>query len=249
MTLDGKVAIVTGSSRGIGKAIAVELARAGATVVVAARTVEAGKSALPGTIFATLDEIKSFGGNAIALKCDVRREEDINEMVKQATAQLGRVDIMVNNAGITTPEPFKDLPVEKWDLVMAVNVRGTFLCTKAVLPQMMERKSGHIINMSSILAKQVKYSIPYGASKAAIERFTLGLAKEVRKYNIAVNALCPYFTFTEAVETFLPDVNTEGWQRPELWGKYTVLIAQKDADSLTGRILDESSLKDIFGTV
>ncbi|MEJ2738827.1 MAG: SDR family NAD(P)-dependent oxidoreductase, partial [Dehalococcoidia bacterium] len=108
MTLEGKVAIVTGSSRGIGKAIAVELARAGATVVVAARTVEAGKSALPGTIFATLDEIKSLGGNAIALKCDVRSEEDINAMVSQATLQLGRVDIMVNNAGITTPESLQD---------------------------------------------------------------------------------------------------------------------------------------------
>jgi citronellol/citronellal dehydrogenase len=249
MTLEGKVAIVTGSSRGIGKAIAVELARAGATVVVAARTVEAGQSALPGTIFATMDEIQSLGGNAITMKCDVRREEDIDEMVKQATLQLGHIDIMVNNAGITTPESFKDLPVEKWDLVMAVNLRGTFLCTKAVLPQMIERKSGHIINMSSILAQKVKYSIPYGASKAAIERFTLGLAKEMRKYNIAVNALCPDFTYTEAVETFLPDVNTDGWQRPELWGKYTVLIAQSDANSLTGRILDEPSLKDIFGTV
>lgn len=249
MTLDGKVAIVTGSSRGIGKAIAVELARAGATVVIAARTVEAGKSALPGTIFATLEEIKSFGGNAIALKCDVRHEDDINEMVRQATLQLGHIDIMVNNAGITTQETFKDLPVEKWDLIMAVNLRGTFLCTKAVLSQMIERKSGHIINMSSILAQQVKLSIPYGASKAAIERFTLGLAKEMRKYNIAVNALCPDFTYTEAVKSFLPDVNTDGWQRPELWGKYTVLIAQKDADSLTGRILDEQALKEIFGAV
>jgi citronellol/citronellal dehydrogenase len=240
---------VTGSSRGIGKAIAVELARAGATVVVAARTVDAGQSALPGTIFTTLDEIKNIGGNAIALKCDVRNEADIDEMVRQATLQLGRVDIMVNNAGITTPESFRNMPVEKWDLVMAVNLRGTFLCTKAVLPQMIERKSGHIINMSSILAHEVKFSIPYGASKAAIERFTLGLAKEMRKYNIAVNALRPDFTYTEAVEAFLTDVNTDGWQRPELWGKYTVLIAQKDADSLTGRILDEPSLKDIFGTV
>jgi NAD(P)-dependent dehydrogenase (short-subunit alcohol dehydrogenase family) len=132
---------------------------------------------------------------------------------------------------------------------MNVNLRGTFLCTKAVLPLMVEKKSGSIINLSSILAKTVKFSIPYGATKAAIERYTLGLAKEMKKHNIAVNALCPDFTVTEAVETFLQDVDTSDWQQPEMWGRYSALVAGLDAESLTGRILDVEALREIFGTV
>lgn len=248
--LASKVAIVTGASRGIGKAIAIELARAGAAVAIAARTTQQGQGSLPGTVGETADEIRELGGKAIAVRCDVTQEKDVVELVEQVSRHLGPVDILVNNAGITTPEPLVKLPVNKWDLVIGVNLRGTFLCTRAVLPQMIERKSGHIINMSSILAHQrIQYSVVYGTSKAAIERFTLGLAKETSKYNIAVNALSPGFTVTEAVEHNLPDVDTSNWQRPETWGKYAVLVSTKDAQSLTGRILDELALKDIFGPV
>ena len=248
--LIGKVAVVTGASRGIGKAIAIELARAGASVAVAARTVEGGQSRIPGTIYETVDEITRLGQRAIAAKCDVSQEEDVKGLVEQVNKQLGPVDILVNNAGTTALESFVKLSVEKWDRVIAVNLRGTFLCSRAVMPQMIERKSGHIINMSSVLARQrIEYSIVYGASKAAIERFTLGLAREVKKHNIAVNALCPDFTVTEAVKVNLPGVDTSSWQSPEMWAKYTVLIATKDAQSLTGRILDEVALREIFGAV
>ena len=249
MKLVDKIAIVTGASRGLGKAMAIELAREGASVAVAARTVEAGKGPLPGTIHETVNEIKKLGGKAMAVRCDVSKEEDVVLMVDQVEREYGAVDIMVNNAGVTTPESFLKLTTKKWDLVMNVNLRGTFLCTKAVLPQMVEKRSGSVINLSSILAKTVKFSIPYGATKAAIERYTLGLAKEMKKYNIAVNALCPDFTVTEAVETFLQDVDTSDWQRPEMWGKYTALVAAQNAETLTGRILDVEALREIFGTV
>jgi NAD(P)-dependent dehydrogenase (short-subunit alcohol dehydrogenase family) len=249
MKLVDKIAIVTGASRGLGKAMAIELAREGASVAVAARTVEAGKGPLPGTIHETVNEIKKLGGKAIAVRCDVSKEEDVVLMVDQVEREYGAVDIMVNNAGVTTPESFLKLTTKKWDLVMNVNLRGTFLCTKAVLPQMVEKRSGSVINLSSILAKTVKFSIPYGATKAAIERYTLGLAKEMKKFNIAVNALCPDFTVTEAVETFLQDVDTSDWQRPEMWGKYTALVAAQNAETLTGRILDVEALREIFGTV
>lgn len=247
--LEGKVAIVTGASRGLGKAMALELARAGASVAVAARTVEEGRSPLPGTIHETVDEIEKLGGNSMAVRCDVTREDDVEELIKVVTDHFGRVDIMINNAGITTPEPFLKLSAKKWDLVMSVNLRGTFLCTKAVLPQMVEQRRGHVINLSSVLAKTIKYSIAYGVSKAALERFTLGLAKEMKKHNVAVNSLCPDFTVTEAVTTFLKDVDTTGWQNPEMWGKYAVMVAAQDAGSLTGKILDEIALKQIFGPV
>jgi len=249
MKLEGKVAIVTGASRGLGKAMAIELAREGASVAVAARTVEAGKGPLPGTIHETVNEIEKPGGKAVAIKCDVTKEKDVVLMVDRVNRQYGRVDIIINNAGITTPEPFLKLTTRKWDLVMNVNLRGTFLCTKAVLPQMVERRSGNIINLSSILAKTVKFSIAYGATKAAIERFTLGLAKEMKKHNIAVNALSPDFTVTEAVKTFLKDVDTSDWQKPEMCGKYAAMVAAQDAESLTGRILDVEALNELFGQV
>jgi 3-oxoacyl-[acyl-carrier protein] reductase len=247
MKLEGRIAIVTGASRGLGKAMAIELAREGASVAVAARTVEADKGPLPGTIHETVREIEKLGGQGIAVKCDVSNEETVALMVDQVDREYGAVDILVNNAGITTPESFLKLSTKKWDLVMNVNLKGTFLCTKAVLPQMVEKRSGSIVNLSSILAKKIKFSIPYGATKAAIERFTLGLAREMKKYNIAVNALRPDFTVTEAVEAFLKDVDTSEWQQPDMWGRYTALVAAQDAESLTGRILDVEALRELFG--
>ena len=155
----------------------------------------------------------------------------------------------MNNAGITTPESFMDLTVKKWDLLMAVNLRGAFLCTKAVLPGMIEHKSGSIINISSAAGNVlIKGSIAYGITKAGLERLTLGLAREMRKHNIAVNALRLDLTVTEAVRSFLPDVDTSSWQTTEMWGRYAVLLAAHDL-SLTGRILDERDCREIFGAV
>jgi citronellol/citronellal dehydrogenase len=249
MKLRGKTAIVTGASRGLGKAMAIELARAGASVAIAARTEQAGHSPLPGTIHETVKEIEQLGGKGMAVRCDITKEQDVSNLVDQINNQYGPVDILINNAGIATFESFIQMPVKKWDLLMQVNLRGTFLCTKAVLTQMTQRRSGSIINLSSVLAKTIKFNIAYGVTKAAIERFTLGLAEETKGYNIAVNALCPDFTVTEAVKIFRPDDDTSGWQLPEMWGKYAVLVASQKAESLTGRILDEAALKEIFGAV
>ena len=250
MKLADKVAIVTGSSRGIGKAIAIELARVGAKVAVAARTEVEQKGQLPGTIHGTVGEIREAGGEAMAIRADITREEDVAELVAAVSSHYGTVDILVNNAGITTPESFVNLTVKRWDLVMAVNLRGAFLCTRAVLPNMIERRNGSIINVSSEAANVlIKGSIPYGVTKAALERFTLGLAREMRKHNIAVNALRPSLTVTEAVEFFMPDADTSGWKSPEMWGKYAALVAAQDAKTLTGRILDEAMLRQIFGPV
>jgi len=249
MKLTGKVAIVTGASRGLGKAMAIELAREGAYVIVAARTVKKGSSPLPGTILETVDEIKKLGGKATPIKCDVTDEDSVAATVKKAIDECGRIDILVNNAGITTPDSFLDTSVKRFDLVMTVNLRGTFLCCKMALHQMIKQKQGHIINISSVLSKVIKFNIAYGASKAAIERFTLGLAKEMKKHNIAVNALRPDFTVTEAVVTYLKNVDTSGWQSPVMWGRYAALVAAQEPQNLTGRILDEAALKELFGSV
>ena len=190
--------------------------------------------------------VKSNGNNDVINITDhVARAVDKSD-IKNGTAA---VFVVGSTAGITTTESFLDMPARKWNLVMSVNLGGTICCTRAVLPQMVEQKSGHIINLSSGLAQEIQFSIPYGVSKAAIERFTLGLAREVSKHNVAVNALCPSWTVTEAVRAYVSANDTSGWQLPEMWGKYTVLIAGKDAQSLTGRILDELALKELFGTV
>ena len=130
-TLTDKIAIITGASRGLGKAMAVELAKEGASVAVVARTVKAGQGPLPGTIHETVETIKKRGGEARAVQCDVTDENDVAAMVGQVIKHYGRIDILINNAGITTPEPFLKLTPKKWDLVIAVNLKGTFLCSQA----------------------------------------------------------------------------------------------------------------------
>lgn len=243
MKLEGKVAIITGASRGIGKAIALALAREGADVVIAART-EEEKGPLPGTIHKTADEIRALGRRALAIKTDIAKEEEVEAMVRRTIDEFGGIDILVNNAGIDIPGTLVEVSTKRWDLIMAVNLRGAFLCTKAVLPKMMEQKRGSIINLSSILGTRVIESgVPYGVTKAAIERFTSGLAKEVKEYNIAVNALCPGYTDTEGVRLWYSNVDRSLWQKPEMWGRYAVFLACQDASSLTGRTLTAEELE------
>lgn len=245
MKLEGKVAIITGASRGIGKAIALALARAGADVVVAART-EEEKGPLPGTIHKTADEIHTLGRRALAIKTDVTKEEEVEAMVRRTIEEFGGIDVLVNNAGINVPGTILDVSTKRWDLIMAVNLRGTFLCTRAVLPKMMEQRRGSIINLSSILGTRViEGGVPYGVTKAAIERFTSGLAEEVKGYNIAVNALCPSYTDTEGIRLWAFDVDRSHWQKPELWGRYAVFLACQDASTLTGRSLTAEELEEL----
>jgi len=245
MKLESKVAVVTGASRGIGKAIAIALAREGADVVVAART-EGETGPLPGTIHKTAEEIHALGRRSLAIKTDVTKEEQVAEMVSSTLEKFGRIDILVNNAGINVPGRVLDISVKRWDLIIAVNLRGTFLCTKAVLPTMIERKSGSIINLSSILGtRDISGEVAYGVTKAAIERFTYGLAEEVREYNIAVNAMCPSYTDTEGIGVWTPDVDKSAWQKPEMWGRYAVFLAAQDAGSLTARALVARELAEL----
>src|SRR3990170_2403766 len=147
--LSGQVAVVTGASRGIGRAIAVEFARAGADVVVTARTSEAVPSKLPGTVEETARQVEALGRRALAISADVTNEEQVQAMASRTLEEFGQVDILVNNAGISFPAPFHQTPLKRWDLVMNVNLRGPVMCTQAFLPSMMERRSGSIINVSS----------------------------------------------------------------------------------------------------
>ena len=239
MKLSGKVAIITGASRGIGKAIAVGYAQEGANVVVAARTTEE-KEGLPGTIHKTAEEVEKLGAKALAIKCDVTKEEDVDNMLRQTLDKFGRVDIMINNAAVAFYAPLLEMPLRRWELVLAVNLRGTFLCCKAVLPKMVEQGSGSIINLSSGAAVRRHLSptgLAYGVAKAGIERFTWGLAAEVSKHNVAVNCLKPRGAVdTEGMRFWNPKVDWSQWDSPEMMVKAAIFLAQQDASGVTGTV-------------
>ncbi|MFX0200852.1 MAG: SDR family NAD(P)-dependent oxidoreductase [Candidatus Hodarchaeota archaeon] len=247
MLLKGKVAIVTGSSRGIGKAIALAMAKEGANIVVAART-EVEKSRLPGTIHKTAEDVRQEGSRALAVRMDITDDHQVEEMVKKTIAEFGKIDILVNNAGIGTRGSLLETSTKTWDLIMKVNLRGTFVCTKMVLPHMIDRKNGHVINISSILERIIRESIVYGVTKAGLVRFTRGLARELKEHNIAVNALCPGVTLTEGVRLLNPNMDVSSLQRPEMWGRYAALVAARDA-SYTGKALLMEDLIQEFGEI
>ena len=256
MVLTGKVAIVTGSSRGIGKAIALGLAQEGARVVVAARS-ESERPGLPGTIHATVAEIESRGGTALAVRCNLREEEDIYGMVQRTLDAYGRVDVLVNNAGIGSYRPFLETTLKQWDLVMDIDLRAPFICCKAVAPAMVEQRCGSIINVSSHAATNIFSSTlgedheagialagqEYGAAKAGLERFTWGLAAELGPHNIAVNVLKPLRPVaTEGFRAQRPDADFSTWATPEAMVKAAVYLARQDAQGLTGAIVHAEEL-------
>jgi citronellol/citronellal dehydrogenase len=258
MSVSGKVVIVTGASRGIGKAAAVGLAREGAKVVVAARS-ETERPGLPGTIHATVAEIESFGGAALAVRCNLREEDDITAMVRQTMDAFGRVDVLVNNAGVGNYRSFLKTSLKEWDLVMDIDLRAPFICCKAVAPIMVDQGSGSIINVSSQAANNIFSSTRgmepglriemmgqvYGTVKAGLERFTWGLATELGRYNIAVNALKPMRpVVTEGFLAQRPDADYSTWVTPEAMTKAIIFLAQQDARGLTGtNVTDEELVK------
>lgn len=198
MHLDGKVALITGASRGIGRAVAIELAKAGAKVIIN----------YSGNITAAQDVenvIKSNGGEAIIIQSDVASSESVDAMVKQVMDSYGRIDILVNNAGITRDNLLMRMKEEDWDAVMNTNLKGIYNCTKAVSRIMMKQKCGKIINMTSVVgitgnAGQANYA----AAKAGVIGFTKSMAKELASRGITVNAVAPGFIATD-MTAVLPD--------------------------------------------
>jgi len=243
--LENKVAIVTGASRGIGKSIAIAMASAGASVVVAARTMEES-GPMKGTILETAAEIKAQGGNALPIQVNVGDETDVENMVQKTLSEMGRIDILVNNAATNIPREFKDVTIKQWDIVTKITLRSAILCSKSVLPSMIDRRYGHIINVTSIASISINdpfTGLAYDVSKAGINRFTWGLAEELREYNIAVNALMPQNTLTEGWAMLNPDCDKSDWQDPDLWGRIAIYVAAQNPSEFTGKILSADDVK------
>jgi len=201
MDLKDKVAIITGARRGMGRSHALTLARAGAKVVVADISLEDCQK--------VVDEIKKAKGEALAVKCDVTKKEEVEEMVKKAVEKFGKVDILVNNAGICQFKPFLELTEEEWDRTLDINLKGYFLCAQAAAKEMVQRKSGVIINIASVAMGQAGVGFPtlvhYCASKGAIVAMTEALALELAPYNIRVNAISPGAIETPMIDPLKKD--------------------------------------------
>ncbi|MCZ0755344.1 3-oxoacyl-[acyl-carrier-protein] reductase [Anoxybacillus sp. J5B_2022] len=201
--LQGKVALVTGASRGIGRAIALELARQGAKVAVN----YAGSEAKAKEV---VEEIEKMGGEAFAVQADVANGEAVEQMVKEVVERFGRIDILVNNAGITRDNLLMRMKEEEWDDVINTNLKGVFHCTKAVTRPMMKQRYGRIVNIASIVGVSGNPGqANYVAAKAGVIGFTKTAARELASRNITVNAIAPGFITTDMTDRLSEDVRTE----------------------------------------
>jgi NAD(P)-dependent dehydrogenase (short-subunit alcohol dehydrogenase family) len=246
--LKDQVAIVTGASRGIGKGLALGLARVGAAVVCAARTVQESSDGLPGTIRATVAEIEEEGGSALAVRCDIGVVSDVYAMVEAALDRFGRVDILVNNAMAPTRGAFDETSLDMWDESMTTNVRSLFTTTKAVVPAMTAGGGGSIINVSSGAADHaVSASLPagfavYSVAKAALERFSTAMAVELTPKGIAVNALRPGAVKTEMATRELGEqYDWSGWTTPAAVVPAVIWLAGQRGNGFTGRVIDSTT--------
>ena len=240
MSFAGKTVLITGASRGIGKSIALRLAREGANVVVAAKSVEENPK-LGGTIFSAALEIETAGGQALAVACDIRFEEQIANVVDQTIARFGGIDILVNNASAISLTKTEQTEAKRFDLMHDVNVRGTFLMTKACIPQLRKSSNPHILTLSPPINLDPKWfekHVAYTISKYNMSLMTMGWAKELEKDRIAANALWPRTTIdTAAVRNLLGGQMLVNMSRkPEILADAAYYILRRSSTQCTGNL-------------
>ena len=261
--LDGKVAVVTGASRGIGKEISTLFAAEGAKVVVAARTLKEGDHRfLEGSLETTVREIQDAGGEATAAVANIGDEEDCLRLIEEAKAAYGPVDILVNNAALNYIVPIVDYVVSRWVRAFAVNIHAPFMLSHAVLPEMVERGGGAIVNISSgsaIGPGRAPYEdsqgagTMYGASKAALERFTQGLASEVYENGITVACVSPsQLVATPGTLYFRPDLSGPDDPKTEPvehMARAVLLLATEPPEKVSGRVTYSQQILHEFGWI
>ncbi|MCW3107728.1 MAG: NAD(P)-dependent oxidoreductase [Segetibacter sp.] len=247
MTFQNRTAFITGASRGIGKAIALRLAAEGANIVVAAKSIEENPK-LGGTIYSAAAEIEQVGGQALAVPCDIRDEVQIQNAVDKAIERFGGIDILINNASAISLTSTEQTEAKRFDLMHDINVRGTFLVSKACIPHLKKGTNAHILNLSPPINLDRKWFGPhvaYTISKYNMTMIALGLAEELRKYNIAANALWPKTTIaTAAVQNLLGgDALIKMSRKPGIIADAAYYILRKPSIECTGNtFIDEAIL-------
>jgi len=238
--LKGKVAVVTGARRGMGRTHALALAKAGAKVAVADISLEECQR--------VVEEIAKQGGEAMAIKCDVSKKKEVDEMVKKIVKEFGKIDILVNNAGIAQFVPFLEMTEEEWDRTLDINLKGYFLCAQACVKEMAKQKSGVIVNIASVAMGQqgvgMSNIVHYCASKGGIAGMTEALAVELAPYNIRVNAISPGMIETpmissikqdsKTVEAMLAKVPMRRVGKPEEVSNLVLFLASEVSSYMTG---------------
>lgn len=244
MKFKGRVAFVTGASRGVGKCIALALAREGCDIVVAAKTEEADPR-LPGTIHETAAECEKLGVRGLAVRLDVRDDAEVEAAVKTALDKLGRVDFLINNAGALHWRAMTESPMKKYDLVNGVNARAAYACTYFLLPAMVRQKYGHILMMSPpVDPRGAGGKIAYAISKFGMTLIAHGLADEVREHNVAANALWPA-TMIESYATINWNLGKPAdWRKADILADCATRIFAKQPREFTGHaLIDEDFLR------
>jgi NAD(P)-dependent dehydrogenase (short-subunit alcohol dehydrogenase family) len=262
--LDGKVAVVTGGSRGIGKGAALELAEAGATVYVTARSVKEGDAPLPGTVAQTVQEVEALGGTGIAVGCDVRNDEALRDLFKRVDAEQKRLDVLVNSAfydpGMDAAKPFWETPLSWYDDLNAAGTRGAYVATYFAAPLMVRQGSGLIANISSMGAVHHFLNTAYGMGKAALDKLTKDAGRELKPHGVATVSIWPYLVKTEgflrAVDSGESRFGTDGAESQRFVGRGIVALAsdpeimKRSGKAFTSRELaDEYGFTDLDGNL
>lgn len=241
MNLQNKVAIVTGAGRGIGRAIALELAKHGADCVIGDIDTENAEK--------VVGELRAIQRKALSVKADVSNQEDVESMIGRCLAEFGKIDILINNAGISSPLTLLETSLEEWNRQIDINLKSVFFCCKAVFPTMMSQRGGKIVNIASIAGKRgggIMGRSAYAAAKGGVIAFTKAVAREGGAYGINVNAITPGLTSTDMTAKFVGEARQSVVKNiplgrvglPEDIARATVFLASEYADFITGEIMD-----------
>ena len=247
-TLQGKTLVITGASRGIGLAIAKRAAADGANIVILAKTTEPNPK-LPGTLSSAAAEIEAAGGHALPVQTDIRDENAVARAMAAAVERFGNIDILINNASAISLTPTAMTPMKRFDLMFGVNVRGTYCCTQAALPELLKSaKAGrnpHVLNMSPPLSMKEHWFRPhvaYSMAKYGMSECTLGHAGEFRPHGIAVNSLWPRTAIATAAMQMIPGIDLALCRKPEILADAAYLILTSDARANTGNFYIDDEL-------
>lgn len=247
-SLKGKTLFVTGASRGIGLAIATRAARDGANIILVAKTVQAHPK-LPGTLYTAAAEIEAAGGQALPVPTDIRQEAAIAAAVQAGVQRFGGIDILINNASAISLTPTPATPLSRFDLMFSINVRGTYACTQACLPELIKSaragRNPHVLTLSPPLSMKPEWFAPhlaYTMSKYGMSLCTLGHAEELKPHGIGVNSLWPRTVIATAALQMIPGIDSRKARKPEILADAAWLILTSDARRTTGNFFIDDTL-------